>query len=61
MVNKMDNDHTSRLIIREEVLEVLKIMTKDKSPGQYEWSMELFLHFQDIMIEELMEMDEESR
>jgi hypothetical protein len=45
---------------KEEVLEVLKGFTKDKSPGPDGWTVEFFLHFFDLVAKDLLEVVEES-
>jgi hypothetical protein len=46
---------------KEELLEVLKGFTKDKSPGPNGWRIEFFIHFFDLVGEDLLEAVEESR
>jgi hypothetical protein len=45
----------------EEVLDVLRGFTKDKSPGPDGWTVEFFLHFFDLVANDLLEAVEESR
>ena len=46
---------------KEEILEVIKGFTKEKSPRPDGWSMELFLHFFDLMGNDLLDFVEDSR
>ena len=45
----------------EEIEKVLKIFSKDKSPGRDGWLMEFFLAFFELMGTEILHMVEESR
>jgi hypothetical protein len=45
----------------EELLEVLKGFSKDKSPGPDGWTVEFFLHFFDLVGKDLLDAVEESR
>jgi hypothetical protein len=47
--------------MKEEVLEVLRGFTKDKSPGPDGWTVEFFLHFFDLIVGDLLEAVEDSR
>jgi hypothetical protein len=44
-----------------ELKEVLTLFKKDKSPGPDGWTVEFFLHFFDLVGEDLLDMVEESR
>jgi hypothetical protein len=44
-----------------ELKEVLTLFKKDKSPGPDGWTIEFFIHFFDLVGEDLLEMVEESR
>eukprot|EP00253_Pinus_taeda_P002165 PITA_02165 len=50
-----------REVSKEEVESIIKSMAKDKSPGPYGWTIELFQHFFDQIGEELTKVVEESR
>jgi hypothetical protein len=45
----------------EEVLEVLKGFSKDKSPGPDGWTVEFFLHFFELVGKDLLDVVEETR
>jgi hypothetical protein len=46
---------------KEELFAVLKGFTKEKSPGPDEWSVELYLHFFDIIGQDLLDVVEDAR
>jgi exonuclease III len=46
---------------KEEILSVLKGFKKEKSPGPDGWSVELYLHFFDIMGQDLLDVVEDAR
>jgi hypothetical protein len=46
---------------KEEILEVLKGFTKEKSPGPDGWTVELYLHYFDLMGQDLLDAIEDSR
>jgi hypothetical protein len=46
---------------KEELLAVLKGFKKEKSPGPDGWSVELYLHFFDIMGQDLLDVVEDAR
>ena len=46
---------------REEILEVLKGFTKDKSLGPDGWKVDFFLHFFELVGQDLLDVVEESR
>jgi hypothetical protein len=48
-------------VTKEEVLEVLKGFAKDKSPGPDGWPMEFYLHFYELVAQDLLDVVEESR
>eukprot|EP00253_Pinus_taeda_P030057 PITA_30057 len=48
-------------VTKEEVESTIKSMAKEKSPGPDGWSIELFLHFFDLIGAEITEVVEESR
>ena len=60
MVNEEEVILLEKHVSKEEVLEVLKCFTKDKSPGPDGWTMEFYLHFYDFVAKELMDVVEES-
>lgn len=43
-------------VTKEEVEAVMKSMAKDKSPGPDGWTIELFLHFFDLIGAEISEV-----
>jgi hypothetical protein len=45
----------------EDILNILKDFTKDKSPGPDGWTMEFFLHYFELVGDDLLGMVEESR
>jgi hypothetical protein len=47
--------------IREEILEVLKGFTKDKSLGPDGWIVEFFLHFFELVGQDFLDVVEETR
>jgi hypothetical protein len=46
---------------KEEILEVLRGFTKDKSPGPDGWTVEFYLHLFDLLVGDLVEVVEEFR
>jgi hypothetical protein len=46
---------------KEEILQVLKGFKKEKSPGPDGWTVELYLHYFDLMAQDLLEAVEDSR
>jgi hypothetical protein len=50
-----------RSVTKEEVLDVLKGFMKDKSPGPDGWTVEFYLHFYDLVAQDLVEAVEEAR
>jgi hypothetical protein len=46
---------------KEEILTVLKGFKKEKSPGPDGWSVELYIHFFDIMGQDLLDVVEDAR
>jgi hypothetical protein len=46
---------------KEEVLVVLKSFSKDKIPRPDGWTVEFFLHYFDLLGDELVELVEDSR
>eukprot|EP00253_Pinus_taeda_P021308 PITA_21308 len=60
-VEEGDAEDLFREVTKEEVESIIKSMAKDKSPGPYGWSIELFSHFFDSIGAELTEVVEESR
>jgi hypothetical protein len=46
---------------KEELLEVIKGFKKEKSPGPDGWSVELYLHFFDLMWQDLLDVMEDAR
>ena len=48
-------------IIEEELKGILHNFKKDKSPGPYGWKIEFFLSLYDIIIQDLLQLVEETR
>jgi ribonuclease HI len=46
---------------KEELLAVIKSFKREKSPGPDGWSVELFLHFFDLMNQDILDVIEDSR
>jgi hypothetical protein len=46
---------------REELWDVLKAFAKDRSPGPDGWTMEFFIHFFELVGDELLDVVEDSR
>jgi hypothetical protein len=61
MVNEEEVIHLEKPVTKEEVLEVLKGFTKDKSLGPDGWTVEFYLHFYDLVAKDLLDVVEESR
>eukprot|EP00253_Pinus_taeda_P011344 PITA_11344 len=55
------NDDLTTPVSKEEVEAAMKSMGKDKSPGPDGWTVELFLHFFDLIGFDMAEVVEESR
>jgi len=49
MFKDKQNEELYKIVIEEELLEVLKSFKKDKCPGPDGWAIELFLYFFDVM------------
>jgi hypothetical protein len=47
-------------VTKDEILVVLRGFTKDKSPSPDGWIVEFFLHFFDLVVDDLLEAVEES-
>jgi len=60
MVNVEEVILLEKYVSKEEVLEVLKGFTIDKSLGPYGWTLELYLHFNDLVAKHLLDVVEES-
>jgi hypothetical protein len=45
---------------KDEIFEVLRGFTKDKSPGPDGWTVEFFLHFYDLIVDDLLEVVEDT-
>jgi hypothetical protein len=62
---KMVSDEEARVLETpcslEEILEVIKGFKKEKSPGPDGWSVELYLHYFDIMGQDLLDVVEDTR
>lgn len=61
MISEEDHNILGISVTKEEVLKVLKELAKGKSPRPDSWLVELFIHFQVIVLEQLTDMVEESR
>lgn len=61
MFTSEDNDRLGQPIIREELTKILKECAKEKSLGLYGWGIEIFIHFIDLMILDLLVVAEKSR
>jgi len=48
-------------VTKDEILVVLRGFTKDKSPSPDRWIVDFFLHFFDLVVDDLLEVVEESR
>jgi hypothetical protein len=44
----------------DEIFEVPRGFTKDKSPGPDGWTVEFFLHFYDLIVDDLLEAIEDT-
>eukprot|EP00253_Pinus_taeda_P029977 PITA_29977 len=60
-VEEDEADELSIPVSKEEVEAAMKNMAKDKSPGPDGWTIELFLHFFDLIGSEITDVVEESR
>lgn len=61
MLDEESRDLMDKSVTKDNILAVLIELAKGKSPSPYGWTMELYLHFQDIMLDELTEMVESYR
>jgi hypothetical protein len=61
MVKEEDVSSLEKPCTKEEILEVLKGFTKDKSLGPDGWTVEFFLHYFELVGQDLLEVVEESR
>jgi len=61
MFNEEDNERLFAEISEEELLAVMKSFKKDKCPGPDDWSIDIFIHFFDLMKNEILGMVEEIR
>jgi hypothetical protein len=59
IIQEDEVDTLERTCTREEVLEVLKIFSKEKSPGPNGWTVEFFLFFFELVGKDLLEAMEE--
>eukprot|EP00253_Pinus_taeda_P033136 PITA_33136 len=60
-VDEEEAEEAMTPVTKEEVEGVIKSMAKEKSPGPDGWAIELYLHFFDLIGEELIEVVEETR
>jgi len=58
---KEENEQLCRLVTEEELVDTMKETTKEKIPGPDNWGVELFIHFAELMIPNLLTTIEESR
>jgi len=58
MFTSKDNDRSGQLVTREELTKILKECAKEKCLGLDGWVTELFIHFIDLMIPNLLEVVE---
>jgi hypothetical protein len=56
-----DLHNLEKVVKKEEIYEILKGFTRDKSPGPDGWTVEFFLNFFELVGQDLLEMVEESR
>jgi len=56
-----DNDTLCRLVTKEELVDTMKESAREKSLGPNSWGVEVFIHFADLMIPNLLAATEESR
>jgi len=56
MFTSEDNDRLGQPVIREELTKILKECVKEKSMFLDGWVLELFIHFIDLMILDLLEI-----
>lgn len=56
-----DNEYMGLVIIGKDFIEVMKVCVKEKSSGSNGWGVELFLHFRELMIPDLLVVVEEAR
>jgi hypothetical protein len=61
LVNEEDTLLLERPCTKEELWEVLKVFAKDKSLGPDGWTVEFFIHFFDLVGDDLLEVVEDSR
>jgi hypothetical protein len=61
MVTQEDATVLEKPCSLKEILVVLQGFSKDKSPGPDDWTIEFFLHFFDLVGQDLLEMVEEAR
>lgn len=59
MFDKEQNDFLFNLVLEEEIMMVMKSFKKDKSLGPAGWTIEFFIHFSDLIKNELLGMVEE--
>jgi len=61
MFTKVDNEVINKPITMEQISKVLHSFSRDKYLGLDRWTVEILLHFLDIMGNDLLSMVEESR
>jgi hypothetical protein len=61
MVTEIEAENLFRPVVLEEIRKVLKSFKVDKSPGPDGWTVEFFVHFFDLVGEDLLNMVEETR
>jgi hypothetical protein len=60
-MNEKEESALHRLVTLEELKEALSLFKKDKSPSPDGWTVEFFIHFFDLVSEDLSVMVDESR
>jgi len=61
LINEEEGRDIYKLVSLKELKSVLTMFKKDKSPGSDGWTVEFFIHFFDLVSEELLEMVENAR
>lgn len=56
-----DNDILCRSITKAELVDTMKESSREKIPGPDGWGVEVFIHFEDLMITDILATIEESR
>lgn len=61
MFEDEDNERLFAVVTEEELLFVMKSFKKDKCPGPDGWTIDIFIHFFDLMERDILGMVEETR